>query len=62
MLDDPPPGLPVAFALQGLSRPSSRVTLSRCLNYVLEELKHNARAAVMVASHNEDTVYFTLRR
>ncbi|XP_047616039.1 proline dehydrogenase 1, mitochondrial [Phacochoerus africanus] len=34
----------------------------RCLNYVLEELKHNARAAVMVASHNEDTVSFTLRR
>nr|XP_031299132.1 proline dehydrogenase 1, mitochondrial isoform X1 [Camelus dromedarius] len=32
----------------------------RCLNYVLEELKH-ARAAVMVASHNEDTVRFTLR-
>ncbi|NP_001068653.1 proline dehydrogenase 1, mitochondrial [Bos taurus] len=34
----------------------------RCLDYVLEELKHNARAAVMVASHNEDTVRFTLRR
>ncbi|TKC45394.1 hypothetical protein EI555_011686 [Monodon monoceros] len=34
----------------------------RCLNYVLEELKHNARAAVMVASHNEDTVRFTLCR
>ncbi|XP_029777182.1 proline dehydrogenase 1, mitochondrial isoform X2 [Suricata suricatta] len=34
----------------------------RCLNYVLEELKHNARAKVMVASHNEDTVRFTLRR
>ncbi|KAF0872948.1 PROD dehydrogenase, partial [Crocuta crocuta] len=34
----------------------------RCLNYVLEELKHNAKAKVMVASHNEDTVRFTLRR
>ncbi|XP_069413603.1 proline dehydrogenase 1, mitochondrial isoform X2 [Ovis canadensis] len=34
----------------------------RCLDYVLEELKHNARAAVMVASHNEGTVRFTLRR
>lgn len=34
----------------------------RCLNYVLEELKHNPRAKVMVASHNEDTVRFTLRR
>nr|XP_028683797.1 proline dehydrogenase 1, mitochondrial-like isoform X2 [Macaca mulatta] len=34
----------------------------RCLDYVLEELKHNAKAKVMVASHNEDTVRFTLRR
>lgn len=34
----------------------------RCLNYVLEELKHNAKAKVMVASHNEDTVRFALRR
>ncbi|XP_077016528.1 proline dehydrogenase 1, mitochondrial isoform X2 [Tamandua tetradactyla] len=34
----------------------------RCLNYVLEELKHNPRAVVMVASHNEDTVRFTLSR
>uniref|UniRef100_A0A8C0TB54 Proline dehydrogenase n=1 Tax=Canis lupus familiaris TaxID=9615 RepID=A0A8C0TB54_CANLF len=35
---------------------------ARCLNYVLEELKHNSKAKVMVASHNEDTVHFTLRR
>ncbi|XP_065378546.1 proline dehydrogenase 1, mitochondrial-like isoform X2 [Macaca fascicularis] len=34
----------------------------RCLDYVLEDLKHNAKAKVMVASHNEDTVRFTLRR
>ncbi|XP_030771673.1 proline dehydrogenase 1, mitochondrial isoform X2 [Rhinopithecus roxellana] len=34
----------------------------RCLDFVLEELKHNAKAKVMVASHNEDTVRFTLRR
>ncbi|XP_004694997.2 PREDICTED: proline dehydrogenase 1, mitochondrial isoform X2 [Condylura cristata] len=34
----------------------------RCLNYVLEEVKQNAKAEVMVASHNEDTVRFTLRR
>ncbi|XP_062941774.1 proline dehydrogenase 1, mitochondrial isoform X3 [Cynocephalus volans] len=34
----------------------------RCLNYVLEELKHNAKAKVMVASHNEDTVRFALSR
>ncbi|XP_062941773.1 proline dehydrogenase 1, mitochondrial isoform X2 [Cynocephalus volans] len=33
-----------------------------CLNYVLEELKHNAKAKVMVASHNEDTVRFALSR
>ncbi|XP_055231365.1 proline dehydrogenase 1, mitochondrial-like [Gorilla gorilla gorilla] len=34
----------------------------RCLDYVLEELKHNTKAKVMVASHNEDTVRFALRR
>ncbi|XP_027431326.1 proline dehydrogenase 1, mitochondrial isoform X3 [Zalophus californianus] len=34
----------------------------RCLNYVLEELRHNTKAKVMVASHNEDTIRFTLRR
>ncbi|XP_043830942.1 proline dehydrogenase 1, mitochondrial-like [Dromiciops gliroides] len=34
----------------------------RCLNYVLEEIKHNGRASVMVASHNEDTVRFTIQR
>ncbi|KAL4834113.1 hypothetical protein H8958_018136 [Nasalis larvatus] len=34
----------------------------RCLDFVLGELKHNAKAKVMVASHNEDTVRFTLRR
>lgn len=34
----------------------------RCLNYVLEEVKQRARAEVMVASHNEDSVRFTLRR
>ncbi|XP_028716188.1 proline dehydrogenase 1, mitochondrial isoform X2 [Peromyscus leucopus] len=34
----------------------------RCLNYVLEKLKRSPRAEVMVASHNEDTVSFTLRR
>ncbi|XP_004607544.2 proline dehydrogenase 1, mitochondrial isoform X1 [Sorex araneus] len=34
----------------------------RCLDYVLEEVKHSGRAEVMVASHNEDSVRFTLRR
>lgn len=50
-------GLLVASTGWGL-----RGTPFRCLNYVLEELKHNAKAKVMVASHNEDTVRFTLRR
>ncbi|NXS14947.1 PROD dehydrogenase, partial [Neodrepanis coruscans] len=34
----------------------------RCLDYVLEDIKHRRKASVMVASHNEDTVKFTLRR
>ncbi|XP_044540444.1 proline dehydrogenase 1, mitochondrial-like [Gracilinanus agilis] len=34
----------------------------RCLNYVLEEIKHNNWASVMVASHNEDSVRFTIQR
>ncbi|KAM8992714.1 proline dehydrogenase 1, mitochondrial isoform 2-T2 [Ara ararauna] len=33
-----------------------------CLDYILEEIKHSRKANVMVASHNEDTVKFTLRR
>ncbi|XP_062445643.1 proline dehydrogenase 1, mitochondrial isoform X1 [Rhea pennata] len=34
----------------------------RCLDYILEEIKHSGKANVMVASHNEDTVKLTLRR
>ncbi|KAB5549099.1 hypothetical protein PHYPO_G00063400 [Pangasianodon hypophthalmus] len=34
----------------------------RCLEYVLEEIYHNRVANVMVASHNEDTVKFTLEK
>nr|XP_036849537.1 proline dehydrogenase 1, mitochondrial isoform X4 [Manis javanica] len=34
----------------------------RCLSHILEELKRDTRAEVMVASHNEDTVRFTLCR
>ncbi|KAF7239910.1 Proline dehydrogenase 1, mitochondrial, partial [Varanus komodoensis] len=34
----------------------------RCLDYILEEIRHSRRANVMVASHNKDTVEFTLRR
>lgn len=55
------PRRPAASAPRGLCGPGSRFP-PRCLDYVLEELKHNARAAVMVASHNEGTVRFTLRR
>uniref|UniRef100_A0A8C3T237 Proline dehydrogenase n=1 Tax=Chelydra serpentina TaxID=8475 RepID=A0A8C3T237_CHESE len=34
----------------------------RCLDYVLEEIKYSRKISIMVASHNEDTVKFTLRR
>ncbi|XP_054248561.1 proline dehydrogenase 1, mitochondrial [Indicator indicator] len=34
----------------------------RCLDHILEEIKHSGKASVMVASHNEDTVTFTLHR
>ncbi|KAJ8263398.1 hypothetical protein COCON_G00158550 [Conger conger] len=34
----------------------------KCLDYVLEEIDHNRKANVMVASHNEDTVKFTIQR
>uniref|UniRef100_A0ACB8FYD2 Uncharacterized protein n=1 Tax=Sphaerodactylus townsendi TaxID=933632 RepID=A0ACB8FYD2_9SAUR len=34
----------------------------RCLDYILEEIKHHKKASVMVASHNEDTVKFAIRR
>ncbi|XP_005077583.1 proline dehydrogenase 1, mitochondrial isoform X2 [Mesocricetus auratus] len=41
---------------------ATNVMYHRCLNYVLEELQHSPKAEVMVASHNEDTVRFTLCR
>ncbi|ETE58598.1 hypothetical protein L345_15680, partial [Ophiophagus hannah] len=34
----------------------------RCLDFILEEIRHNWKANVMVASHNKDTVKFTLGR
>ncbi|XP_030623245.1 proline dehydrogenase 1, mitochondrial [Chanos chanos] len=34
----------------------------KCLEYVLEEIEHNRKANIMVASHNEDTVKFTLEK
>lgn len=54
---------PARSAVRGTGLgPGSHGILPRCLNYVLEELKHNSKAAVMVASHNEDTIRFTLHR
>lgn len=32
----------------------------KCLEYVLEEIEHSRKTNVMVATHNEDTVKFTL--
>lgn len=34
----------------------------RCLDYILEEIHHNKNANVMVASHNESTMKFALKR
>ncbi|CAM2103330.1 proline dehydrogenase 1, mitochondrial [Caretta caretta] len=34
----------------------------RCLDYVLKEIKYSRKVSMMVASHNEDTVKFVLRR
>uniref|UniRef100_A0A7N6AX33 Proline dehydrogenase n=1 Tax=Anabas testudineus TaxID=64144 RepID=A0A7N6AX33_ANATE len=34
----------------------------KCLEYVLEEIEHSRTANVMVATHNEDTVKFTLEK
>uniref|UniRef100_A0AAY4CJ68 Proline dehydrogenase n=1 Tax=Denticeps clupeoides TaxID=299321 RepID=A0AAY4CJ68_9TELE len=34
----------------------------KCLEYILLEIEHNRKANVMVASHNEDTVKFTLEK
>nr|XP_020474237.1 proline dehydrogenase 1, mitochondrial-like [Monopterus albus] len=34
----------------------------KCLEYVLEEIEHSHKANIMVATHNEDTVKFTLEK
>ncbi|CAL9683402.1 unnamed protein product [Knipowitschia caucasica] len=34
----------------------------RCLDYVLEEIEQSRKANVMVATHNEDTIKFTLEK
>lgn len=54
--------LPPHRAPAGAASPRSPMLSYRCLNYILEEIKHSWKANVMVASHNEDTVKFTLRR
>ncbi|CAJ1070577.1 proline dehydrogenase 1%2C mitochondrial [Xyrichtys novacula] len=33
----------------------------KCLEYVLEEIEHSRKANIMVATHNEDTVKYTLK-
>ncbi|XP_041058259.1 proline dehydrogenase 1, mitochondrial-like [Carcharodon carcharias] len=40
----------------------TNATYSRCLDYILNEIKVNRKANVMVASHNEKTVTYTLHR
>lgn len=45
-----------------MGQPHHAAPCCRCLDYVLEEIKHSRKANVMVATHNEDTVKFTLRR
>ncbi|XP_078277634.1 proline dehydrogenase 1, mitochondrial-like [Rhinoraja longicauda] len=41
---------------------ATNVMYHRCLDYILDEIKVNRRANVMVASHNEETVNYTLQR
>ncbi|KAM9451171.1 proline dehydrogenase 1, mitochondrial [Clarias gariepinus] len=41
---------------------STNTMYHRCLEYILKEICHNRVANVMVASHNEETVKFTLKR
>lgn len=58
----PRSSLPSHRAWACAASPHSPVLSDRCLDYILEEIKHSPKVNVMVASHNEDTVKFTLRR
>lgn len=58
----PHSSLPSHRAWACAASPHSPVLSDRCLDYILEEIKHSPKVNVMVASHNEDTVKFTLRR
>ena len=53
----------LSYQLNGIAKvPCLSLILQRCLEFVLEEINHNRKANVMVASHNEDTVKFTLEK
>lgn len=41
---------------------ATNIMYHRCLEYVLEEIEHSRKANIMVATHNEDTVKFTLEK
>uniref|UniRef100_A0A3B3V1S8 Proline dehydrogenase n=2 Tax=Poecilia TaxID=8080 RepID=A0A3B3V1S8_9TELE len=41
---------------------STSTMYHRCLDFVLDEIALNRKANVMVASHNEDTIKYTLKR
>ncbi|XP_076020018.1 proline dehydrogenase 1, mitochondrial [Genypterus blacodes] len=41
---------------------ATNVMYHKCLEYLLEEINHSRKANVMVATHNEDTVKFTLEQ
>lgn len=58
----PPPRSCLSPQRDGAASPRSPMVPCRCLDYVLEEIKHSRKANVMVATHNENTVKFTLRR
>lgn len=49
-------------APRSISVLTSSLSWSRCLEYVLEEIEHSRKANIMVATHNEDTVKFTLEK
>lgn len=34
----------------------------RCLEYLLEDIEHERKSNIMVATHNKDTVEFTLEK
>lgn len=61
-LPQPHSRLPPHQAWAWTPSPHDTILPCRCLDYILEEIKHSQKASVMVASHNEDTIKFTLQR